>query len=355
MLTVCVSAYTVSTSGVNTVYTLDYDKPSLSADVVYDGNELSKPKVTVAISGQTDTFNGGVDTSTLTMVGNYDASYDNVNRVNVYISPFNNSSLSTGYVRVNLDTEPLDFNFTNSVDITLTSTSIIRPSLSDYNAPLLIYGSDPYGTSYLTIYPSYTVFREFSNGYHGIEVHYLVEHKEEYDPLIISKIRTSSYVYFDLAGLTTQTYNRYRFTLNNIQITQLANQSVQDYYSAIQVGNDDMKQFFGTINTVDSSKLNNQTNVNDQLSSTVGDYTSTSNELPDFDFGEQFYIPSVDLESDAESTSDLWDLIFGSITEDGSFSPIGLFLTRVFSVITVIAVISLVITGIPNILKFRGD
>lgn len=349
----CVSAYTVSTSGVNTVYTLDYDKPTLNADVVYDGSDLSKPKVTVAISGQTDTFNGGVDTSTLTMVGNYDASYDNVNRVNVYISPFNNSSLSTGYVRVDIDTEPLDFNFTNSVDITLTSTSIIRPSLSDYNAPLLIY-TDPNGTPYLTIYPSYTVFREFSNGYHGIEVHYLVEHKEEYDPLIISKIRTSSYVYFDLAGLTTQTYNRYRFTLNNIQITELANQSVQDYYSAIQVGNDDMKQFFGTINTVDSSKLNNQTNVNDQLSSTVGDYTSTSNELPDFDFGEEFYIPSVDLESDAGATSDLWDLIFGSTTEGGSTS-LGLFLKRVFSVITVIAVISLVISGIPNIIRFRGD
>lgn len=349
-LTVCASAYTVTTSGINTVYTLDYDKSFLFASITSTGNAY-QPLATVVIPGQTYDVNGGVNTSSLTMVGNYDASYDNINRVNCFVSPYNDRSTSPGFLTIQLPTEDLDFSFTNSVDITLTSTSIISPSRTDYSAPLIIYDNN---LNYLTIYPSYTVFREFSNGFQGIEVHYLLEHDEDSDPLVISRILTTTFLDFRLDGLDAQSYNRYRFTLNNVQITELAKQSVQDYYTAIQAGNDDMKQFFGTINTVDSSKISNQTNVNDQLSSTVGDYTSTSDELPDFDFGEDFYIPSFDLESDAGATSDLWDLIFGSATEGGSTS-LGLFLKRVFSVITVIAVISLVISGIPNVIRFRGD
>lgn len=335
------AAVTSTKDGVNTIYTYDYD-PSLLT-VSYDNSY--NVHMTLTALGQVYRINGGCNYTEKDIVLNLNASNPGDNLINVYYSQ---SDLGLGGNTRNLGLQVRmqsnSYRISTQDDLKFKARINTIRSGSDQPIPKLYLYDYVTQESYElsgNVVELVNVFNvpNTNVSYYTYDIEYLLNVKTEGNLYF-----SFDYIYFTLpATLDLQyslhedesLYNRYRLSVSDIEVTVMANQSVLDYYNALSASNDDMKQFYSEVNSVDSSKIdsiNTGYNKLDSVNSQLSNIESFENELKnDFDISDQ-----PDVLSDSTMlgvVSDIWDIL-----------PLeNSFFTTVFGMIGSIALLSLIL------------
>lgn len=138
------------------------------------------------------------------------------------------------------------------------------------------------------------------------------------------------------------------------QVKEIAPEVVQEYYQAISAGNNDLKQYFGTVNQVDQNRIDSSNSSFSDFNNKVNDLGEAESELNTTIPEGAFDIPDIVTEN-LGVLDDYWSIFFGS---DSDITPTGLnaFLRDTVVAVTVISMLSLVMFGIGGVIsKIRGD
>lgn len=272
------SAYTVEPDGVDKVYTWDIDDnwsfntySSNFPNAEYIQTESSN-RFQVNAIGSTKRFYGGANMSgTLVNHYNFYSEYDLPYRINIYYDYYRyyvvaDASRSCLFNFISSDdefssTKSLNFNF----DITSIGYSTRDPSeyLTSHLKLNLTYNNVvQYSlTPSLVSYQNYTSFGDSNMYFMSVNFGLDIESGE-------SVIFNGFTLEFNcvlpesdsLSNVGTQ-YNRISLGMSKLKCTEFADKTVSDYYDALTASNNQMINYYNTINSVDQAKIDSQKNA----------------------------------------------------------------------------------------------
>lgn len=338
------SAVDIVNEGVNTSYIYGYD--SSSVDVYEGGPNTSAATLPVTFTafGEVFRLNGGCAYVEKSINYNFNAANSEHDYLfNLYYC-LNYNNFSTGtFFHMSVDSETFQISTDDDISVKLSLSTLALSGTGGldigeyYSSPTIhLYNSDVLvATLNSTIINKRLLGSVDDLDMYDYDIEYVADITRSitFDRIVVEGF--SIPMPFNNLVNSGSNYNRFRFSMSDVTVTVLASQTAQEYYQAIQAGNRDMQNYYNTINTVDSNKIdsinddyNKLNNVNQQVSQMTSFETELRN---DFDVS---YKPDVLTDSVVLDTVDtFWNIL----PLDNEF------FTSVFGMVGSIALLSLIL------------
>ena len=370
-----VAAYTETTDGVEKTYTWDWQGGLSSVRSQYDASALGSPRmiITGRMFGTKVTQNGGVDTDGKTMIESINASDPNQNRVDVY------GEIPSDGLNTLINEKPVvwltsstgsDDNFVTESDFSFTVKLSTLDYYDNFNSPAGI-GSYTYvsqsriilmsnGSSVKTLTPTYTSVSSVQTSVQGLylydyEITFSLDNPHgtriEFDTILFD---FPCAVNLRAPDSGNNYYSRYYVSISNPVLVTVPTEEMLEGLIVANASNDDMIGKLGTVNAADQETISSFNDKSSELSSAVNDFNNSLDSLPDVDTSYMETPEILEDEAFESSFVDYWETFFGEREFIPTLFTLGSFLKSVISVILWVALISLVITGLPSVLRSRG-